>query len=221
MFVKICGTTNEEDALLAVAMGADAVGFVMAASPRQVTPETVSDIVKRLPPEILTVGVFRNETKERVVKIALKTGVRAVQLHGFETAADIAFIRSKLPLIVIKAFAASSPDVVNADTYGADIVMLDAAKPGSGQVFDWALTNAAPDNVRLLLAGGLNPDNVAEAIEAVKPFGVDVATGVESSPGHKDSRKVRAFIQNAKNAHVERAAYEPSGPRPFDWSTDL
>ena len=110
----------------------------------------MSDIVKRLPPEILTVGVFRNETKERVVKWRCKTGVRAVQLHGFETAADIAFIRSKLPLIVIKAFSASSPDVVNADTYGADMVMLDAAKPGSGQVFDWALTMRARQRARLL-----------------------------------------------------------------------
>src|SRR4051812_4502212 len=99
MFVKICGTTSEEDALLAVALGADAVGFVLAPSKRQVTPEVVSDIVKRLPPEILTVAVFRNESRDRVVDVALKTGVRAVQLHGFETPEDVAYIKSKLPLI--------------------------------------------------------------------------------------------------------------------------
>jgi phosphoribosylanthranilate isomerase len=221
MFVKICGTTSEEDALLSVAMGADAVGFVLAPSPRQITAETVSDIVKRLPPEILTVAVFRNETRNRVVNIALKTGVRAVQLHGFEKAEDIAYIKSKLPLVVIKAFSASAPDVVSADEYGADMILLDAPRPGSGQVFDWALAELVPPGLKTILGGGLTPDNVAEAIETVKPWGVDVVSGVEASPGIKDSRKLRAFIENAKNAKVEEAdTYEPSGPPPFDWSTD-
>jgi phosphoribosylanthranilate isomerase len=220
MFVKICGTTNEEDALLAVALGADAVGFVMAASPRQVTASTVADIVKRLPPEILTVAVFRNEARERVVEIALKTGVKGVQLHGVESATDLAYIRSKLPLTIIKAFSAASTEIRRADRLGADMVLLDAPSPGSGQVFDWRLAEGVPDGVKLILAGGLNAQNVAEAIEAVHPYGVDVVTGVESSPGQKDSRKLREFIRNAKDADTAHRPYEPTTPPPFDWRTD-
>jgi phosphoribosylanthranilate isomerase len=221
VFVKICGTTNEEDALLSVALGADAVGFVLAPSPRQVTPEAVSDIVKRLPPEIMTVAVFRNMPRDRVVKIALRTGVKAVQLHGSETAEDIAYIRQKLPLVVIKALSAEGNDVLRADEYGADMILLDAPSPGSGRVFDWALAGAVPSDMRVLLAGGLNPDNVAEAIRAVRPSGVDVVSGVESSPGQKDARKLRAFIANAKAIiPAESEHYASSAPPPFDWSTE-
>ena len=201
MFVKICGTTSEEDALLSVALGADAVGFVMAPSPRQVTASVVSDIVKRLPVEVMTVGVFRGDDPRRIVEQVLTSGVRAVQLHGQESAEDVAFIRSKLPLTIIKAFPAGSSLVEKADAFHADIVLLDAPNPGSGQVFDWRLADGVPDGVKLMIAGGLNPINVADAIEAVQPWGVDVVSGVEASPGRKDPRKLREFIQNARSAH--------------------
>ena len=178
MFVKICGTTSEEDALLAVAMGADALGFIFAPSPRQIQPAVARDIVRRLPPEILTIGVFRNETPQRVVDIVNGSGLRGAQLSGRESADDTKWVRQRVPM-VIKAFAAGDAAIRDAKEYGADIVMLDAPSPGSGQVFDWRLAEGVPDGVRFLLAGGLNPDNVGEAIARVKPWGVDVATGVE------------------------------------------
>lgn len=215
MFVKICGITTEEDALLAVAMGADAVGFVFAPSPRQMAPARAADIAKRLPPEILTVGVFRDEAPQRVVDIVNSAGLRAAQLHGHETALDTAWVRSRVP-VVIKAFPGGDPELAKAASYGADIVLLDSASPGSGRVFDWSLAEGAPSGLRILLAGGLTVDNVGEAIERVRPWGVDVSSGVESSPGVKDPTKVRRFITAAQNA--EPADYHGrDDDRPFDW----
>jgi len=177
MFVKICGTTSEEDALLAVAMGADAVGFIFAPSPRQISPTIVREIVRRLPPEILTVGVFRNELPERVVQVVNGAGLKAAQLHGKETPEQAHFVRERVP-VVFQAFAAGDPAIHKAHEYGADAVMLDSPSPGSGQVFDWRLAEGVPDGLRLLLAGGLSPENVGEAIAGVHPWGVDVVTGV-------------------------------------------
>lgn len=222
MFVKICGTTTEEDALLAVALGADAVGFVLAPSPRQVSVGRVSDIVKRLPPEILTVAVVRDMSADEVLDIVMQTGVRGVQLHGSESPHTVETIKAKLPLVVIKAFAAAGKAVREADKYGADIVLLDAPSPGSGQVFDWRLADGVPDGIRLMLAGGLNPSNVADAIEAVHPWGVDVASGVEVEPGRKDPRKLREFVLRAKEAKDSihpRPNREVEGP--YDWQEEL
>jgi phosphoribosylanthranilate isomerase len=217
MWVKICGTTSEEDALLAVAMGADALGFIFAPSPRQVTPTLVTDILKRLPPEIVTVGVFRDDAPERVVEIVRSTGLRGAQLSGRESADETRWIRRRLPF-VIKGFAAGRSDVAAAAEYGADVIMLDAPSPGSGQVFDWSMADAVPDGQRLLLAGGLTADNVGRAIEQVNPWGVDVATGVESEPGRKDARKLRAFVAAARAAAPP--VYEATGRAPYDWKDD-
>jgi phosphoribosylanthranilate isomerase len=216
VFVKICGTTTEEDALLAVAMGADAVGFIFAPSPRQVSPVHVRDIVRRLPPEVLTVGVFRNELPERVVEIVNGAGLNGVQLHGRETPEQAHFVKERVP-VLFQAFVAGDPAILRAKAYGADAIMLDSPSPGSGQVFDWRLADGVPDGVRLLMAGGLNADNVAEAINSVRPWGVDVVTGVESRPGHKDAVKVREFIANAK--HAAPVPHEPANPDagPYDW----
>lgn len=218
MFVKICGITSEEDALLAVAMGADAVGFVFAPSPRQVAAGLVRDIVRRLPPEVLTVGVFRDEAAERVVDIVNSTGLRAAQLHGRETAEQTKWTRQRVPF-VIKGFAAGDPALERADDFGADAVLVDSHAPGSGEVFDWSLAEGAPVNRRVILAGGLTPENVAEAIERVRPWGVDVSTGVEDGPGRKDARKVRDFVRNARAAAPKR--YEGDEyVRPFDWQEE-
>ena len=218
MFVKICGTTSEEDALLAVAMGADAVGFVFAPSPRQVGVATAADIVKRLPREVLTVGVFRDDSPERVVDLVTRTGLSAAQLHGRETPEEVAFVRTRVP-IVIKAFAAGDPGVQRAREYGANVVLIDAPRPGSGQVFDWSMAEA-PDGIPMMLAGGLTPDNVAEAIARVHPWGVDVASGVEASPGRKDPVKLRAFVVAAKAAGAANPAPTPVSEEPFDWEWD-
>jgi phosphoribosylanthranilate isomerase len=217
MWVKICGTTSEEDALLAVAMGADAVGFVFAPSPRQMTPSAVQAITRRLPPEILTVGVFRDEMPETVVSVVNRLGLGAAQLHGNERREDCAFVAERVAL-VIKAFAAGDPRIEHAEEYSAGVVLIDAPSPGSGKVFDWRLAEGAPASRRLVLAGGLEPGNVAEAIRRVHPWGVDVSTGVESSPGVKDPSKVRAFVQAARAAEPE--PYDPAAAGPYDWQED-
>ena len=217
MFVKICGITSEDDALLAVAMGADAVGFIFAPSVRQIAPLKVYDITRRLPPEILTVGVFRNELPARVVEVAHKAGVKAVQLHGRETPAQTKEVAGHFRW-VIKAFGAGDENLPRADQYGTDIVLLDAPDPGSGKVFDWNLAGDAPDSLRLILAGGLTPENVAVAIAEVEPWGVDVATGVEKEPGKKDPLAVKRFIENARAAATE--PYLGDDDLPYDWDME-
>jgi phosphoribosylanthranilate isomerase len=221
VFVKICGITREEDALLAVAMGADAVGFTFAPSKRQIAPSIARDIVKRLPPEILTVGVFRDEASSRVVDIVNSAGLRAAQLHGHESAETTRWIRQRVPF-VIKVFSAGDPELDRAESYGADAIMIDSPQPGSGEVFDWSLAEGRPDGVRMILAGGLNPENVGDAIARVAPWGVDVATGVEADrgePGQKDARKVKAFIDAARAAApVDYRADETV--MPYDWMQD-
>jgi phosphoribosylanthranilate isomerase len=197
-------------------MGADALGFVFAPSKRQVTVAAASDIVKRLPNDVLAIGVFRDETPEKVVETVHRAGMRGAQLHGHESREDTWWVGERLPF-VIKAFVAGNKGVADAAGYRASAILLDAPSPGSGQVFDWRLADGVPDKSRLVIAGGLDADNVAAAIEATRPWGVDVATGVESSPGRKDPRKVRAFIANARAAF---ARFAPSGDGEdlYDWA---
>jgi phosphoribosylanthranilate isomerase len=140
MFVKICGITNEDDALLAVAMGADAVGFVFAPSTRQVSAQVVYDITRRLPPEILTVGVFKDELPDRIFDIVSKSGVKAVQLHGHEPVSTVAALADNVRWI-IKAVAAGSREARIANQFGTDLILVDAPEAGSGRVFDWSLTD--------------------------------------------------------------------------------
>jgi len=238
VFVKICGITNEDDALLAVALGADALGFVFAPSRRQVKAETVRDIVKRVPREILTVGVFRNDTPAHVVDVAARTGLHAVQLHGAEPRSEVQWIRERVRF-VIQGFAAGDPALAAAVNSPADVILVDSPDPGSGRVFDWRLAEGAPSGVRILLAGGLTPHNVGDAIRLVRPWGVDVSSGVEVAPGSKDVRKLRLFIEAAREAGKELSApsldlrgteprdEEPNAARqtagvsrPYDWQFD-
>lgn len=224
MFVKICGITSEEDALLATALGADAVGFVFAPSRRQMSVDAVRDILRRLPREIVTVGVFRNERPERVVEVVTRLGLHGAQLHGHEPVREVRWVRERIPF-VIQAFAAGNRAIADAGRGPADVLLLDAADPGSGRVFDWALAADVPSGARLLLAGGLTPDNVEDAIRRVRPWGVDVSTGVEREPGHKDATKVRRFVAAARAAGDEVAdlAGRPehaAGEEPYDWEVD-
>jgi phosphoribosylanthranilate isomerase len=218
VFVKICGITNEEDGLLAVAMGADAVGFVFAPSPRQVQPSVAADIVKRLPPEILTVGVFRDESPSRVAQVVHGAGLVGAQLHGSEPPAVVKEVAASVRF-VIKGFRAGSSAVRAADTFGADCVLIDAERPGSGELFDWSLTAEVPEGLRVMLAGGLTPGNVADAVASIRPWAVDVSTGVESSPGRKDPVKLRAFVANAKAVELGARQYDDRD-RPYDWLVD-
>jgi phosphoribosylanthranilate isomerase len=226
MWVKICGITNEEDALLAVALGADALGFnFVPGSPRQVAPSTVAEILHRLPAGVVTVGVFRDEQMERVVELVNTLGLSGAQLHGREPLSDVRWVRRRVPF-VIQGFAAEDPALAAVGNGPVDIVLVDADEPGSGAVFDWALVDAVPPGVRLLLAGGLHQGNVAQAIKRVRPWGVDVCSGVETTPGsgHKDARKLRSFITAAREAGDALAGGERWVPdpkaAPYDWMDD-
>lgn len=233
MFVKICGITNEDDALLAVALGADALGFVFAPSRRQVKVEAVRDIVKRLPRETMTVGVFRDDQPAHVVDVAARIGLHAVQLHGREPRTEVQWIRERVRF-VIQAFAAGDPALAAAANSPADVILVDSPDPGSGRVFDWRLAEGAPSGVRVLLAGGLTPHNVGDAIALVRPWGVDVSSGVEVAAGRKDPRKLRQFIEAARAAardlgdapldlrreDRDHDTQDAGDSRPFDWQLD-
>jgi phosphoribosylanthranilate isomerase len=233
VFVKICGTTNEEDALLATALGADALGFIFAPSTRQVTAQQARDVVRRLPTDVLPVGVFKNERPEHVVEVAAHVGLHAVQLSGSEPVSEVRWIRERVRF-VIQGYTAGDPALSAAANSPADVVLIDSPNPGSGKVFDWQLAEGAPGGVRLLLAGGLTPDNVGEAIRRVRPWGVDVASGVEAGPGRKDPRKLRRFIEAARGAgedvddrpqyaRVVDSSYDENLAgvnRPWDWQLD-
>jgi phosphoribosylanthranilate isomerase len=227
VFVKICGITNEEDALFAVAMGADAVSFVFAPSTRQIQPAQARDIIRRLPHETLTIGVFRDETPQRVAEIVNMIGLGGAQLHGRESVAEVAWVRERVGF-VIKAFNVGDPHFEKVGDYKVDAIMVDSAVPGSGTVFDWSLAENLPLHQRLILAGGLTPDNVQEAIARVRPWGVDVSTGVERTPGRKDPSKVMRFVNAAKDADPEARVeidLDTDGrpildPYDFDWEED-
>ena len=198
MWVKICGITSEEDALIAVAMGADAVGFVFAPSPRQMSPSAVAAITRRLPPEICTVGVFRDEEPSRVVEIVNRAGLDAAQLHGTETFEDCGYVSVRVPL-VIKAFSAGDDRLARAAEYGADIVLVDAPSPGSGKVFDWRLAEGAPEGRRLVLAGGSTPTT-------------SPTRSAPSIPGASTSRPASRRASGKKDAR-QGARLRAGGPR--------
>lgn len=201
MFIKICGITNEEDALYAIALEADAVGFIFASSPRQVSAQAVRDITRRLPPEVMTVGVFRDQSPKQVIQTIQHAGIRVVQLHGHETPQQANEIRPYCEAL-FAAFTPGDPGLAHLGEYSPDALLIDSPNPGSGQLFDWTRMNDVPHHPRTILAGGLTPDNVGDAIAQVKPWGVDVSSGVEidGQPGIKDALKVSEFIENAREA---------------------
>jgi len=197
--VKICGLTRLEDALLAARLGADALGFnFWPGSKRHVAPANARALVRALPPFVTAVGVFVNPSRDEVLRAVEASGVTVVQLHGDEPPE----LCASLPFPVLKAIRVSGPASLAAlASYEVHGFLLDAPSQGyggSGTAFDWALAAEAAAAVPLLLAGGLGPENVREAIRAVRPWGVDVASGVESSPGVKDPEKLRRFIEAAK-----------------------
>jgi phosphoribosylanthranilate isomerase len=201
--VKICGITNLEDALVAVDAGADALGFVFfRESPRHIFPEEAARIIALLPPFVQTVGLFVNQDNAAISDVADLCRLDLIQLHGDETPEQCHQLKRR----VLKAFRIKSmtclDPMVNYQTSG---FLLDAYSPsaygGTGMTFNWEIASeAVKRHNRIILAGGLVPENVAEAIQNVKPYAVDVSSGVELSPGRKDHQKVRAFIRNAKEA---------------------
>ena len=199
MFVKICGLTMEEDAAHAAIAGATALGVIFApASPRLVTADQAQAIVGAVPVHVPVVGVFVNATLEEIVSIVAHTGIRQVQLHGDEPESYAAAL--KMPLL-----RATGVDVA-VEAWPTATLLLDAvssaARGGTGQRVDWTQAAAIARQRKTVLAGGLTPDNVADAIATVRPFGVDVSSGVETSPGKKDRDKVSRFLERARQAFV-------------------
>lgn len=195
MKVKICGIKSSEAAEAAYKAGADYLGFVFAKSKRNITAEQAAQIVTELPPEIKTAGIFVNETEENIVRIAGLVKLDYIQLHGNESPE---FCKS-MPLPVIKAFSIKEKsDLEKLSAYDCDYYLLDSPGGGTGIPFDWSLLNELPvPRGKIILAGGLNEKNVAEAIKKIRPAIVDVSSGVETE-GLKDLKKITAFINKAK-----------------------
>lgn len=207
--VKICGLTNLEDAQWAVNLGADFLGFnFWSQSPRKVSPELASSIAPKLPPFVQSVGVFVDQPRADIVKIVRKVGLKGVQLHGEQSSEETAALAAELGagIFICRAFRVkSAEDLAPAAAFQASCKYFlvdarsDEAPGGTGQPFPWALAqNLKPAGVPFFVAGGLTPENVADAVEATQPFGVDVASGVEKSPKRKDYDKMKSFIQKAK-----------------------
>ena len=198
--VKVCGMTNLKDTLVAVEEGADAVGFIFyKKSPRSVTMKLVREIVLELPPFIDTVGVFVDETAEQINKIADYCNLDMVQLHGDESPTFCKRMRRR----VIKGFRVKDMESVKKlSKFQVSGFILDTFSEslhgGTGKVFDWNLALPAKKFGPVIMAGGLTPNNVQQAVRQIRPYGVDVCSGVESEPGIKDHKKVRAFLNNAK-----------------------
>ncbi len=201
--VKICGITRPEDARLAEDCGAAAVGFVFhPPSPRYIEPGKAKAISDGLGPFVTRVGVFVNEPAERIRAIAAEAGLDAIQLYGDEPPSYVAGL---LGLRIIRAFRVGPEfDPKTPSDWPADAYLLDACEPGAyggtGRTCDWDTARACAERYRIILAGGLAPDNVGAAVRAVQPWGVDVSSGVESSPGVKDHDAVRAFFAAVRNS---------------------
>ena len=203
--VKVCGTTRAEDALLAASLGADAIGFVFwPTSPRAITPEAAATIVRQLPPLVGKVGVFVDAPPSEVAAIANTVGLTALQLHGDEHPEQY----TQLWLPIMKAVALDDEAArQTAATWPLRFtVLVDAAdrekRGGTGQRANWAQAATLAATRPVVLAGGLTPDNVGEAIRTVRPWAVDVSSGVESSPGIKDPQKIAAFMKEVRSADV-------------------
>lgn len=201
--IKICGITNMADALAAVEAGADLLGFIFfQSSPRTLTLEKAQNIIEILPDTVEKVGVFVNENVNTVNKIAQKLDLDYVQLHGEESPDYVKRIENVGIIKTIRVRDKSSLTAIG-NYPDIDIVLLDTYKEdeygGTGRSFDWALAAAAKEyKIPIMLSGGLTVENVAAAIKIAKPYGVDVASGVESSAGLKDPQKIKKFIQAAK-----------------------
>ncbi|MFD7560951.1 phosphoribosylanthranilate isomerase [Streptomyces sp. NPDC059835] len=195
LFVKICGLKTAHDVDVAVAAGADAVGFVFApGSPRTVDAAVARELVARVPEGVLTVGVFRGQSVDEVRRFAEESGVRGVQLHGEEGPEDFAALRADGRTLL----RATASRVARCGEYGEDLLLLDAPDPGSGEPWNWGAADFTAPEGRWLLAGGLNPGNVREAVEVTGAWGVDVSSGVESSRGVKSPDLIRAFVEAAR-----------------------
>lgn len=187
--IKICGLTNLEDALVAISLGVEALGFIFSKSPRQITVEKAHKIINELPPVVVKVGVFVNEPADFVEGVCHDLPLDIAQLHGNET---LEYMR-RLHCPSYKAFRIGCPeDIEKVKSFNPKFFLLDSSE--KGHPFDWQLACRLKDYGNFFLGGGLNPENVTKALELVRPFGVDVCSGVESYPGKKDHLKMKNFV---------------------------
>lgn len=195
--IKICGITNVDDALIAAHLGVDALGFVFTASPRQITTQMAHSIIKQLPPFITTVGIFMDASLDYVQQVSSYTGIDIIQLHGAETPGYCRQLRKK----IIKRIAIQDGDtprsiLKKARDYQVSAFLFDPGC-GSGKTFDWRILQGI-ELTPMIIAGGLNADNVPQVISLLRPYGVDVATGVETSSGRKDPEKIKKFLEEVQ-----------------------
>lgn len=194
--VKICSITNLEDACMAVEYGADVLGFIFTKSPRQIDPESAKHIINQLPPFVTSVGVFMDDSCEYVEKITSFTGINVIQLHGNESPNYCQRINKP----IIKRIHVCENDtsetlISRMKLYSVSAFLLDPGA-GSGKTFDWNI--AKPIDYPIIIAGGLNPENVGSVVKLLKPYGVDVSSGVEKTLGKKDPKKVKRFIEEVQ-----------------------
>jgi len=213
---KICGITNIEDALAVTAAGASAIGLNFAPSPRRVTVEKACEIASALPPFITRVGLFVNEDLQAIKDMVARVGLDAVQLHGDESPE---FAEALRPIRVIKAVRiADRQDVRDAERYPGCTILFDAkskrARGGTGIRFDLDLIMDVAYLDRVIVAGGLNPENVATVVQKVRPYAVDVSSGVEMSPGRKDPSKLKRFMQAVRAADLAGSTNGPTDMPP-------
>jgi phosphoribosylanthranilate isomerase len=206
-WIKMCGFTRTADVRAAVAAGADALGFVMTPSPRRVSPHDVRKMLHGLPPHVVRFGVFVDERPADVAEAAAIAGVDRVQVHRPEDPV----LRDLVGPRILVAFRAQDADVLDAiHDSGEEAFLLDTYSPdapgGTGRTFDWAIAKRAAKLGRLVLAGGLHAENVGAAIADVRPFGVDVSSGIEESPGVKSAERMRAFVEAVRAADAALAA---------------
>jgi phosphoribosylanthranilate isomerase len=201
--IKICGVTRAEDALAAVRLGADALGFnFWPGSKRHLTPAAAREIIARLPPFVTSVGVFVNQSEGEMRAIAAESGIQVFQLHGDEPPE----LCARLPMPVVKAIPVDQVRTLSRLlSFEVSAFLLDTPSRGyggSGEPFDWSLAEGVSEVAPVILAGGLTPENVAAAVRAVRPYAVDVASGVESSPGVKDMARMSRFIAAVREVHL-------------------
>ncbi len=222
MWVKICGNTNIDDAQQALEAGADALGFVFAASPRQVTLQQVRRMVPHLPHNAQTYGVFVDESADEIIRTVLEAGLCGVQLHSPRASRLAETLRRRFmalhaettKIVSVLTFDDTLQEQLEAAAESADAILVDTRSAtragGTGQRWDWTAGAMAfrwaAGKVRMIAAGGLDPLNVEEAVKTLSPWGVDVVTGVEAAPGRKHQQRVEDFIRSAKGNHVVRQA---------------
>ncbi len=204
--IKICGITNKVDAVEAARSGVDMLGFIFyKKSPRFVSQKSARDIINELPGDIMKVGVFVDEEPDAVLSLARSAGLDAAQLHGGETPECCADLKESLK--VIKAFRIKDKkDLSRINGYDVDFYLLDTyqrrARGGTGKTFDWGIISDFEFLRPIILSGGLNPGNILDAIKTISPFGVDVSSGIEESPGKKDLKLMKKFVEEIRKADL-------------------